>query len=80
VASLPQSDYYKPRGITLAVLKQITLTIDEDIAEDEAGRGGFKGNLVRKLSTGAIREILASTLLLIGSAGTKCGDKSKLGL
>jgi predicted DNA-binding protein (UPF0251 family) len=62
VASLPQSDYYKPRGIPLAVLKQITLTVDEleaigtadeDIAEDKAGRDGFRENLVRTLSTGA---------------------------
>jgi predicted DNA-binding protein (UPF0251 family) len=62
VASLPQSDYYKPRGIPLAVLQHVTLTVDEleaigtadeDIAEDEAGRGGFRGNLLRTLSTGA---------------------------
>jgi hypothetical protein len=48
VASVPQSDYYKPRGIPL---QHITLTVDEleaigtageDIAEDEVGRGGFR--------------------------------------
>lgn len=29
VASLPRSDYYRPRGIPLAVLQHITLTVDE---------------------------------------------------
>jgi len=50
----------------------------EDMAEDEAGRGGFRGTLVRTLSTGAMREILASTLLLIGTAGTKWGGGERI--
>jgi predicted DNA-binding protein (UPF0251 family) len=29
VAHLPQSNYYKPRGIPLSILQQITLTVDE---------------------------------------------------
>jgi len=29
VAYLPQSNYYKPRGIPLSILQQITLTVDE---------------------------------------------------
>lgn len=29
VAHLPQSNYYKPRGIPLSVLQQITLSVDE---------------------------------------------------
>ena len=29
VALLPQSDYFKPRGIPLSVLEQIVLTVDE---------------------------------------------------
>ena len=29
VAHLPQANYYKPRGIPLSVLQQITLTVDE---------------------------------------------------
>ena len=29
VGCLPQSNYYKPRGIPLSVLQQITLTVDE---------------------------------------------------
>lgn len=46
-----------------------------DMAEDEAGRGGFRGTLVRALSTGAMREILASTLLLIGTDSAKWGGQ-----
>jgi predicted DNA-binding protein (UPF0251 family) len=26
---MPRSDYYKPRGVPLAVLEQVTLTVDE---------------------------------------------------
>ena len=29
VAQLPQANYYKPRGIPLSVLEEITLTVDE---------------------------------------------------
>jgi len=29
IAHLPQANYYKPRGIPLSVLQQITLTVDE---------------------------------------------------
>ncbi len=29
VAHLPQSNYYKPRGIPLSALQQVTLTVDE---------------------------------------------------
>jgi predicted DNA-binding protein (UPF0251 family) len=29
VGHLPQSNYYKPRGIPLSVLQQVTLTVDE---------------------------------------------------
>jgi len=29
VAQLPQTNYYKPRGIPLSVLEEVTLTVDE---------------------------------------------------
>jgi predicted DNA-binding protein (UPF0251 family) len=29
VAQLPQANYYKPRGIPLSVLEEVTLTVDE---------------------------------------------------
>lgn len=29
VARLPQANYYKPRGIPLSVLEEVTLTVDE---------------------------------------------------
>jgi predicted DNA-binding protein (UPF0251 family) len=29
VAQLPQASYYKPRGIPLSVLEEVTLTVDE---------------------------------------------------
>ncbi len=29
IAHLPQSNYYKPRGVPLSILQQITLTVDE---------------------------------------------------
>jgi predicted DNA-binding protein (UPF0251 family) len=29
VAQLPQANYYKPRGIPLSVLQEVTLTVDE---------------------------------------------------
>lgn len=29
VSSLPQSDYFKPRGVPLSILEQIVLTVDE---------------------------------------------------
>ncbi len=29
VASMPQSDYFKPRGIPLSILEEVVLTVDE---------------------------------------------------
>ena len=29
VGSMPQSDYFKPRGIPLSVLEEVVLTVDE---------------------------------------------------
>ena len=41
VAQLPQSSYYKPRGIPLSTLQQVTLTVDELEAIRLADLEGF---------------------------------------